>query len=155
MKLWQLIATKSPKRPLQTIAPGAPVSEAVRLFCEQPVGCLLVADAATRNLVGILTHRDIIGLCHRGHADADALRTTPVSELMTKKVVLAHPQDDVDQVLAIMADRHIRHIPVVDGDRVVDVVTVGDVLRVLYEEDELKIRYLSDYLEGTYECKVY
>jgi CBS domain-containing protein len=155
MKLAQVIAMRAPGKPPVTVAPTDSVRDAVHRFCESRAGCLLVVDPESRNLVGIVTHSDIIGLCEAGHADADALARARVAEVMTRDVILGHPDDDVRHVLAIMGDKNIGRLPVVDGGRVVALLTIGDLLGVLFDEDELKIRYLSDYLEGTYACKVY
>lgn len=138
-------------KPLVTIEPESTILDAVHLLCQNRIGALLVTDAE-KHLVGIITERDVLAECCRNHKNIDATR---VDSAMTREVIVAHPQDDVQDILRIMTTKRVRHMPIVENDKISGMLSIGDILRRLYKQDELKIRYLSDYLGGTYGLKVY
>ena len=156
MILAQILAKKKTPRPLVTITPATTLKTAMQTMCANDISALLVVDAATRSLVGILTHQDIIRCYCAGGNQPPGFDAIPVCDAMTREVILAHPDDNVQNVMGIMSEKHIRHLPVIDPKGgIMDIVSVQDILTALYEEDELEIRYLGDYLEGTYHCTVY
>jgi CBS domain-containing protein len=112
---------------LVTVAPGHTVQQAVALMLEEDVGAVVVSEDA--RLVGIFTERDVLRLAGKG-ADLAALR---VDEVMTTRLVTASPDDDILAVARLMGERRIRHVPVLQGEHVVGVVGIRDVVDVLAE----------------------
>ncbi|NOY81352.1 MAG: CBS domain-containing protein [Kiritimatiellaeota bacterium] len=151
LRLAQVLDTKHRARKTVTVSPDTTVREAMAAFCEKKVGALLVVDAQDR-LVGIVTHRDILRQCYEHLDNLDTLR---VGDFMEKDVIVGHVDDRTTDVLALVSARHIRHLPVVDGERIAGILSVGDILRALYQENEIKVRRLSDHLGGTYGLRVY
>jgi len=139
------------RRTLFTIRPDATVRQAIETFCAHGVGALVVTDEDGR-LVGIITHRDVL---RQIHERPDALGSVKVRDFMTQNPVVADVEDDVHKSLAAMSNRRIRHLPVIEGDRVIGLVTIGDILRELYQQNEIRIRRMSDFMPGTYGLRVY
>lgn len=108
-------------------APAESVREAVRRMSEAGVGSVAVCEGS--RLVGILTERDVLGLVARG-ADLDAVL---VREAMTENVVTASAADDIVGAARLMGDRHIRHLPVVEGDNLLGIVGIRDIVGALAE----------------------
>ena len=112
---------------------------AQRLSAER-VGALVVSDNG-RSLDGIISERDIAyGLAKHG----PNLHTVPVRDLMTKAVITSDPRESIVQVMRVMTLRRIRHLPVVDGDRLAGIITSGDVLKHRLEEVQLEANVLRD-----------
>ncbi len=151
LRLAQVLATKRRAQKPVTITPSATVREALAKFCENNVGALLAVDDQGR-LVGIVTHRDILGHCYE---NLDMLDSRRIEDIMQKDVIVGDVDDRTTDVLTLMSSRHIRHLPVVEGERVVGILSVGDILRALYQQSEIKVRRLSDHLGGTYGLRVY
>ncbi len=106
-----------------SISPEATVLEALRLMDAKGVGALVVMQGS--HLVGILSERDYARkVILKGKSSKD----TPVSEIMTSKVITVHPDQTLDECMELMTARSIRHLPVVDNDRVVGVISVRDVM---------------------------
>lgn len=151
MQLLQLLEAKE-SRELHTIGAKATVLETARALCRHRIGALPVL-ADDGKLVGIITERDILQECCR---DCDDIGEKPVASVMTRQVITAHVHDDMHDTLRVLAGKHIRHLPVLDEEgKLVGVVSIGDILRSLYEEDELKLLRMSDYLGGTYSNQVF
>jgi CBS domain-containing protein len=112
---------------------------AQRLSVER-VGALVVSENG-RSLDGIISERDIAyGLAKHG----PGLHSVPVRDLMTKAVITCGPRDSIVQMMGIMTQRRIRHLPVVDGDRLAGIITSGDVLKHRLEEVQLEANVLRD-----------
>lgn len=122
MNIASLLATKSGS-PI-TIRPEQSVREAVALLSRHNIGALIVVDA-TGTPVGIVSERDIV----REAARNEQLFTRTVGDIMTKDVITALPQDDLISVANTMTERRIRHLPVVDGGKLVGIVSIGDVVK--------------------------
>ena len=128
-----------------TVTPSHTVREAARVACEHRVGALLViGDEET--LVGILTERDILWQVCTG-ADLDRTR---VRSVMARDVVVCVEEDDLHYVMNTMTERRVRHLPVMRGERVVGVVSIGDVVNALRRERAQEVRHLRDYMGGLY-----
>jgi CBS domain-containing protein len=137
----QLLGNKSPE--VHAIAPDAPVVEAVRLMAQKSIGALLVM--AGGRLVGILSERDYarkIVLKERSSA------TTPVREIMTAELVTVTPAVSVEECLELVTDRRIRHLPVLDGDTVVGVISIGDLVKSVIEQQRQELGHLQQYITG-------
>ncbi|MHB1869744.1 MAG: CBS domain-containing protein [Steroidobacteraceae bacterium] len=128
---------------LCSIAPDAPVLEAVRAMAEHGIGALLVMNAGT--LAGIVSERDYARkVVLRGRASAD----TPVAQIMSSPVLTVSPETTVQQCMVLMTERRIRHLPVVDNGRVIGIVSIGDVVKSLIEEQQRTIEQLESYIRG-------
>jgi CBS domain-containing protein len=135
----QLLEAKSPST--HTIAPDAPVLDALRLMAEHGIGAVLVMDG--RRLVGILSERDYARkVVLHGRSSAD----TPVRDIMSVDVVTATLLDTSDKCMQWMTDRRIRHLPVVDGDDVVGIVSIGDLVKAVIEDQQAELDSLQRYI---------
>ena len=136
-----LLQSKQPG--LFTIGPDAPVIEAVRAMAEHGVGALLVMRGAT--LTGIVSERDYARkVVLLGRASAD----TPVAHIMSSPVVTVAPQTSVQRCMMLMTERRIRHLPVVEGGGVIGVVSIGDLVKAVMEEQQHTIEQLESYIHG-------
>jgi CBS domain-containing protein len=119
----------------------ATVLEAVKRMVEANVGSLLVIEGG--RIAGIVTERDYL----RRAALADrADDETPVREIMTSPLVVASSETPIDECMALMTERRIRHVPVVDGGDVVGLVSIGDLVKFRSERQSFEIRYLTEFI---------
>ncbi len=126
-----------------TIEPTADLAAAVRLLAERRIGALLVTGAEGR-VVGILSERDIVKtLAARGAA---ALQS-PLAEVMTRKVVTCTQSDTVSAIMERMTAGKFRHVPVVEQDRLIGVISIGDVVKHRLQEMEKESSALRDYIQ--------
>jgi CBS domain-containing protein len=125
------------------IAPGASVIDAIRSMAENHVGALLVMEGT--RLVGIVSERDYarkVILLGRSSA------TTAVREIMTSPVEVIAPERSVDDAMRVMTEKRIRHLPVVRGETVVGIVSIGDLVKCVIEEQQHTIEDLRSYIQG-------
>ena len=128
-----------------TTAGTASVLEAIRQMTERHVGCLLVM-AENGKLAGILSERD----CFRKVILREkSPRDVPVCEAMTQKVQYVTLDRTVEECMALMTRARIRHLPVMEGDRVVGLISIGDLVEHLIAEQDFLIHNLEKYIEGT------
>ena len=109
-----------------SIGPDASVYDALQLMADKDVGALLVLDAG--KLVGILSERDY---ARKVILQGKASKTTPVREIMTTQVVCAQAGESIEEAMVLMTNKRIRHLPVLDGERLVGVVSIGDVVKAI------------------------
>ncbi len=126
-----------------TIGEKATVLEAAGKMNERRIGCLVVVDGD--KIKGIFTERDI--LCRVVAARRDPA-TTRVAEVMTSKVAVCSPNSTVESCRAAMSRNKMRHLPVVDGDRLVGMLSSGDILSRELADQEETIRWLHEYMHG-------
>ena len=137
----QLLGTKSPE--IHAVAPDSAVIDAIRLMAEKGIGAVLVMDGA--RLAGILSERDYarkIVLRDRSSRD------TPVAAIMTAEVVTVTPADTVEDCLQLVTDRRIRHLPVVEGCAVLGVISIGDLVKSVIEQQRRELGQLQQYIVG-------
>jgi CBS domain-containing protein len=130
-------------RALFSIEPEDPVLEAIRMMAERHVGALLVMRGT--ELAGILSERDYarkVVLLGRSSAE------TPVWQIMTSPVITVSPDNSVQDCMRLMTDRRIRHLPVVDGGRVVGMISIGDLVKAVIEEQQQTIAQLETYIHS-------
>jgi CBS domain-containing protein len=124
------------------IAGDATVLDAVKRMVDANVGSLLVTEGD--DIAGIVTERDYLR-----RAALVAERTdneTPVREIMTSPLVVATPETPIDECMALMTERRIRHVPVVDGGDVVGIVSIGDVVKFKSKQQSFELQYLTEYI---------
>jgi CBS domain-containing protein len=137
----QLLEAKSPE--VHAIGPDAPVIEAIRRMAERRIGALLVMEGP--RLAGILSERDYARkVVLQGRSSKD----TPVRDIMTAQVVTVAPGDSADHCMQLVTDGRIRHLPVLEGGRVVGVVSIGDLVKAVIEEQRNELDQLQRYIAG-------
>lgn len=141
MQIAHLLRRKGPE--VATVAPGATVATALGLLAERGIGALVVSPDG-QAIEGIVTERDVVrALPVRGAALLDE----PVSSVMTADVRTCVPTASVHDLARTMTDHRIRHVPVVDGDRMVGIVSIGDVVKARLDELEQERAQLVDYIQ--------
>jgi CBS domain-containing protein len=119
----------------------ASVLEAVQLMVEKNVGSLLVTEGG--EITGIVTERDYLRrVTLEGRTDAE----TRIGEIMSSPLVVVTPETSVDESMAVMTDRRIRHLPVVEDGRVVGLVSIGDLVKYKSKQQTFEIQYLTNYI---------
>ena len=130
---------------IYSLAPDATVFEAIKMMADKNVGALLVMKGA--KVVGIFSERDYT---RKVFLRGKSSKETMVEEIMSKDVTVTHPNDGVDKCLALMTDKHIRHLPVVEGSKVVGVVSIGDLVKHVISCQSAAIAHLENYISGGY-----
>ena len=125
-----------------SVSPSASVLDALKLMAEKGIGAILVMEE--EQVVGIFSERDYA----RRVALQGRSESTPVSEVMTEDIYFVHPEQTIQECLAQMTDKHIRHLPVVAGDTVVGVISIGDLVKATIDHQADLIRNLEDYIMG-------
>jgi CBS domain-containing protein len=124
-----------------SIAPRETTYKALQIMSDENLGCLLVIDKG--KTVGIFTERDY---SRKVILKGKSSKTTPVSELMTKEVLFVDPGTSVEDCMALMIEKCVRHLPVMENKKLVGLVTVGDVVKQLIVDQKFKIQELERYL---------
>src|SRR5262245_50776901 len=120
----QLLESKSKGREVFSIAPGALVFEALKLMAEKDVGALVVIEGG--RLAGIISERDYARkVILHGKSSHDI----SVREIMTSKVITVHPAQTVSDCMALMTDKRVRHLPVIEGERLIGLLSIGDLVK--------------------------
>ncbi len=129
-----------------SIGPEAKVSEAIARLVQNNIGSLPVVDSEGR-LLGMLSERDVLrGVHNRGEGFGQAR----VSEMMTAHPVTCNLEDDVDDVMGKMSERRIAKVPVLYDEQLVGIVSVGDVIKVMYDKVHSENQHLMTYIHGSY-----
>jgi len=117
------------------------VFEAVQLMVQKNVGSLLVTERG--DITGIVTERDYL---RRVTLEGRTDRETPVRKIMSSPLIVASPETTVDECMALMTDRRIRHVPVVEEGSVIGVVSIGDLVKFKSKLQTFEIQYLTNYI---------
>ncbi len=126
-----------------SVAPGEPVVEAIRLMAQRGIGALVVLDG--ERLAGVVSERDYARkVVLQGRSSSSTL----VQEIMTPDVVQVGLDDTVDRCMQLVTDRRLRHLPVVDGQRVIGVVSIGDLVKAVIEDQQEELDQLQRYIAG-------
>ena len=126
-----------------TISPNATVLEAIKIMADKGVGALVVAE--DEKVVGIFSERDYtrkIALMERSS------NNTLVSDIMTSKVISVSLNNTVEECLNLMTDRHLRHLPVLENDKLVGFISIGDLVKAAMEDQRILIEQLQQYISG-------
>jgi CBS domain-containing protein len=142
-KIAHVLAAKGPQ--VHTIGPADTVFDAVKKMVEHNSGSLLVTEGD--QIHGIITERDYLrSIVLAGRTS----KTTQVREIMTTQIVVVQPDTTVEEAMAIMTDRRIRHLPVVDKGKLGGIVSIGDLVKQLSQDRKFEVQYLTDYITGRY-----
>ena len=137
----QLLQAKG--KEIHTIGPEARVFEALKLMAEKNVGALVVTEGG--RLAGIISERDyarkVILLSKSSHEIA-------VREIMTARVITVQPGQTVEQCMALMTEKRIRHLPVTEGEKLIGVLSIGDLVKEVIAEQEQTIKQLESYIHS-------
>lgn len=124
-----------------SIAPDAPVFDALKLMADKDVGALVVRDAG--RMVGIISERDYARkIILKGKTSKETL----VEEVMTSAVIYTTPDEAVETCMALMTEKRVRHLPVLVDDRLIGIVSIGDLLKVILRDQKALIERLEDYI---------
>jgi len=135
----QLLEAKAPE--IISIDPGSAVIDAIRLMAEKRIGAVLVMQGT--QLVGILSERDYARkIVLQGRSSSD----TPVRDIMTADVLTVGLDDNADHCMQVVTDRRIRHLPVVHQGSVVGVVSIGDLVKAVIEDQQVELDQLQRYI---------
>ena len=140
MKVQTILATKGAN--VVTIQPESPVAEAVRLFNKHNIGALVVMS--DQQLMGILSERDVVRqLQHYEH-----ILDVPVQDLMTPRVIVGRPQDDLASIVHTMTEKRFRHLPIVEDGRLIGIISIGDILKTQRDQYRGEISTLEAQMIG-------
>ena len=132
---------KDKEQRLLTVASDASVYDAVKQMVDANVGSLLVT--VDGRIEGIVTERDYL---RRVTLEDRTDHDTPVSEIMSAPLVVVRPDTPVEECMAVMTDRRIRHVPVVDDGEIVAMLSIGDIVKYQSKQQSFQIQYLTDYI---------
>jgi CBS domain-containing protein len=134
---------KQKGKEVYSLAPDTTIFEALKLMAEKKVGALLVMDHDV--LAGIISERDFV---RRIAVDGKCELNLPVKNYMTTHLYTVTLTHSVSECMEMMTDHHIRHLPVVDGDKLVGLVSIGDVVKQAIAVRQERIEHLEDYMSG-------
>ena len=126
-----------------SISPDTAVYNALQLMADKNVGALLVLDG--QSLVGIFSERDY---ARKIILVGKSSKETQVREIMSSHVLYVRPQQTIEDCMALMTDKHVRHLPVLEEHRVIGVISIGDVVKSIIYEQEFIIEQLQNYISG-------
>ena len=128
---------------VHSIAPDARVIDALKLMADKDIGALVVIDGG--RLAGILSERDYARkVILKGKSSHDI----PVREIMTEKVVTVNPDETVEACMGLMTSKRVRHLPVSEGDRLIGLLSIGDLVKEVIAAQEQTIKELESYIHG-------
>lgn len=127
------------------IDPERTVYQAIKLMSEKQIGALLVINKG--DLCGIISERDYRDkVILKGRAS----KTTAVKEIMTSNVYWVSPDESIKKCMALMTEKKIRHLPVIEDNEVIGVISIGDIIKEIISEQKVEINHLKNYITGTY-----
>ena len=127
-----------------TITPGTSVYHALELMVEKNVSALLVME--NDELAGIFTERDY---ARKVVLKGKSSKETPIGEIMTKELITVSPDSTIDECMQLMTGKYIRHLPVVDNDKLAGIISIGDVVRCIIQEQKSIIGHMEQYIAGS------
>ena len=147
MKLKELLEKKG--NIIYKIEEDKVVVDAVQLLNKHSIGSLLVIDSK-HNLIGILTEKDILYKCHE--RDIHDNRNTKVSEIMTPldKLIIGAGDDTILYAMKVMTNKRIRHLPIMDKEDLLGVLSIGDIIKTIMEQSESEVKLLREYVRNPY-----
>ena len=126
-----------------SVAPDVSIQEALQLMTEKRIGAVLVIDSD--KVVGIFSERDFARQVVLGNGISLG---DPVSKAMTKTVYYVNPEQTIDECMALMTQKHFRHLPVLQDNQVLGIISIGDVVKTMISEKDITIRGLENFILG-------
>lgn len=127
-----------------SITPETLVFDALKVMAEKNVGALLIMEG--KKLIGVFSERDYARkIALRGESS----HTSIVKNIMTSDVITVKPEQSIDECMALMTGKHIRHLPVVENQNVVGLISIGDIVKAIISEHEYTIKQLENYITGS------
>ena len=142
MKISTILKTKGEQ--VYTISPDATMKDMVNEMLARRAGSLLVTDTDGRT-VGIVTERDLLRNLRKLGAEWEGLK---VEAIMSREVVFGNIDDTIDEVMSVMTERRIRHLPVMDGERLAGVLSMGDIIKAALNESTFQNKLLKTYIKN-------
>ncbi len=139
--VWQILQVKG--RNVWSVSPDTLVYDALKLMAEKNVGALLVLDGD--KLAGIFSERDY---ARKVILHGKSSKEIPVKDIMSSDVVTVRPQHSIEECMALMTNKRIRHLPVLEDERVIGMISIGDVVKAIISEQEYTIKQLENYITG-------
>lgn len=133
---------KSKSNELVSVRPSVTVLAATRVMIEHGVGSLLV-ESDGGQLVGIATERDILRFCAQRSGD---IEQTPIKEVMTGDLIVATPDCDRQDAMAMMTEHRFRHLPVIQDGKPIGIISIGDLVKAELKDAQVEVKYLRDYI---------
>lgn len=143
MKTAADLLKSKPDHAVYTIAPGDSVFDAVKLMADRSIGALLVMEGG--QVVGIFTERDY---ARKIILMARSSKETPVREVMSSPVMYVRPGQSSEECMVLMTDSRLRHLPVMEGDRLLGIISIGDLVKDIISEQKFIIEQLEHYISG-------
>ena len=140
-KIRQILDAKGSQ--VWTVGSESTVYDALSKMAEKEVGALVVIDG--ERVVGVLSERDY---ARKVILQGRSSLKTQVGEIMTRRVAVTHPDAAVDECMALMTDKRIRHLPVFDGERLAGLVSIGDLVKAIIAEQKFQIEQLERYISS-------
>lgn len=128
-----------------TIRPDSTIHDAVMMLVDKKVGSLVVMDG--EEVAGIITERDILNENAHRFKQIDE---TPVRDVMTREVVFGRPDETVDEVMRVMTERRVRHLPILEKKRLIGMISIGDVVKTQFHAVSDENTHLHNYITGQY-----
>jgi CBS domain-containing protein len=137
------ILKSKPDQTVHTITPTASVFDAVKLMAEKNIGALLVMEG--EKVVGIVTERDY---ARKIVLMARSSKETPVRDVMTSSVMYVRPDQTSEECMVLMTENRLRHLPVMNGDKLIGLISIGDLVKDIISEQKFIIQQLEHYITG-------
>lgn len=129
---------------IYSVAPGETVYAALELMAAKNIGAVLVLEGG--DLVGIFSERDY---ARKGILQGRASKDTLIRDVMTASVITITPEQSLESCMVTMADKHIRHLPVMDGEKLVGIISINDVVNTIIHDQKARINSLESYITGS------
>lgn len=141
MKIRDILSVKGSQ--VYSVGLDETLEKALSLLVSLSVGALLVRDAQEA-VAGIISERDVLRECLQGR---QSLRELRVRDAMTADLLIGVPDDDVEYIMGVMTQNRVRHLPILEGERIVGIISIGDVVKACLEESRYENRYLKEYIQ--------
>ena len=142
----QILRTKQDNN-VYSVPPNTSAFDAAQLMKEKHIGGLLVMEKG--RIVGIVTERDLMQTCSECTSTCEKVMSLPVSEIMSRNLIIGLPDDTIDHAMGVMSQNSIRHLPIMSDRKIEGMISLRDLVDARLEETTYEVRYLKDYISGS------